>query len=38
VALAPLPVVAAVWGHEAARQGGFTAIRRFFEHDADKVL
>lgn len=37
VSFAPLPVVALIWGFEAKRLGGFTAIRRFFEADSSST-
>ncbi|WP_410506978.1 hypothetical protein [[Mycobacterium] appelbergii] len=33
VAFGPLPIVAAIWAYQAARHGGFAAIREFFEDD-----
>lgn len=33
VAFGPLPVVAAIWAYQAARHGGYVAIREFFEDD-----
>lgn len=34
VAFGPLPVVTGLWAYEAARHGGFAAIRKFFADDA----
>lgn len=34
VAFGPLPIIAAIWAYQAAKHGGFGAIREFFEDDA----
>lgn len=36
VAFGPLPVIAAIWAYQAARHGGFLAIRQFFADDAQE--
>ncbi|MHC9291297.1 hypothetical protein ACRCUN_02465 [Mycobacterium sp. LTG2003] len=34
VAFGPVPIIAVIWAYQAARHGGFAAIREFFEDDA----
>ncbi|MFN3005698.1 hypothetical protein [Mycolicibacterium wolinskyi] len=34
VAFGPVPIIAAIWAYQAAKHGGFAAIREFFEDDA----